>query len=63
MTAGSLQPLPGSPAPVPPLASVRVRLPTHRVRVTYIFLGLIGLVFAAQFILETFVGSDLILEY
>jgi rhomboid protease GluP len=39
-----------SDLPPPPL--VRLRAPTHRVWATYVFLGLIGLVFAAQLALD-----------
>lgn len=41
---------------------MHVRLPLQPVRITYLLLGLIGVVFAAQFILDTFLGIDPILE-
>jgi len=40
-----------------------VRLPTHPVRLTYVFLVLIGLVFLAQLASEQFLGSDVVIFY
>ncbi|MGH2522224.1 MAG: rhomboid family intramembrane serine protease [Anaerolineales bacterium] len=58
-----MTPPPGPPetAPQPATHSFSVRLPTQPVRVTYVFLALIGLVFAAQFGFEALLGYDPIL--
>jgi len=53
---------PAAPPPeTPPPQLVRVRLPGHRVWLTYVLLGLIGIVFLAQLGSEALLGGDLIL--
>jgi rhomboid protease GluP len=47
-----------SPAPTSPVPPrIALRLPTYSVRVTYLLLGLIGLVFAAQLVSAPFPGD------
>ncbi len=51
-------------APPPPVQLITLRLPTHRVWVTYVLLGIIGLVFLAQLALNPFgPGIDPILAW
>jgi rhomboid protease GluP len=54
---------PQSAAEADASAPIRVRLPLYSVRVTYIFLGLIGLTFAAQLGFRALLGFDPIIEY
>lgn len=55
---------PGGPAPQAPAAPPppqRARLPLHRPFVTYLLLGLIGLVFIGQLASEQLLGGDLLI--
>jgi rhomboid protease GluP len=46
-----------------PASPARVRLPTHPVRVTYACLGLVSLIFIAQFAFQAVLGFDPIIVY
>ena len=50
-------------APPAPPRPVAVRLPFGKVRMTYVFLGLITLAFLGQLAWGQFLGEDFVLEY